>query len=143
MSEAAVDTHTSEEEEKSYTSPEEVLDNLFKRTGGRPVGVIKHFKSAYQGFQSKSLSHKLDLLKNVSASIAYFRGAEALQAAYTGKKADYNVIQQFGVCFDKLASSDSSDITIHIPARMLGTYSAALLLKPENAVSVTHVESST
>ena len=124
------------EEESNYSDdPDTLLQTLFTKRNGRPLNAFKHLRHAFPKFNAKPLTHKLDFLKNVSASIAYFRGAEALQSAFSGKKGSYASIQEFGICFDKLASSSSDDLTVRIPAKMLGSYSCAIIVKKESAVS--------
>lgn len=116
----------------------EIIPTIGQKKNGRPSKIWKQFKTAYPEFAAKPLTYKLDALKNLSSDIAYLRGAEIFEAAYSRKKADYATVQTFGICVDKLLKSDGSDdFTLKIPARMLGSYSAALVLRPtEKALSL-------
>lgn len=74
--------------------------------------------------------------------LAYVLPRKALRLALTATKKEMGQVQQIvtaaAIAKDKRFPNDDSSITVKIPARMLGSYSAALILRPiEKASSLT------
>ena len=117
-------------------NPDQVLQSLFEKRTGRPYSAWKNLRACFNEFTQKPLSGQTETLKQIASGIAYLRGAEALEAAFRRKKADYPLIQQFGVCFDKLVGTGENELTVKIPAKLLGSFSAAIVIRssPQSAL---------
>ena len=71
--------------------------------------------------------------------LAYVLPRKALRLALTGTKKESGQIQQLvtaaAIAKDKRFPSSDESFTVKIPAKMLGSYSCAIILKKESAVS--------
>ena len=117
-------------EETTSTDPDLLLKTLFIPKPGRPLSAWKNLKASFPHFAAKSLTQQGETLKKMAAGIAYLKGAEALESSFQRKKVDPALFTAFGICFDKVNASSSDDLLVKIPARLLGSYSTAIVIRP-------------
>ena len=71
--------------------------------------------------------------------LAYVLPTRALRLALTATKKEMGQLQQIvtaaAIAKDKRFPSSDESLTIRIPARMLGSYSCAIIVKKESAIS--------
>src|SRR5438132_9471402 len=120
----------------SLTDPDQVLKRLFEKTNGRPMTAWNHLCKVFPGFTAKPLSSQVETLKKIAACVAYFRGAQMLDSARRRAKASFASANTFGIGFDKVNDSASSELSIRIPARLLGGFQAAISVKSESEKSI-------
>lgn len=98
-------------------------------------------------FHRKPLDEQRIKVDEIWSDLAYVLPKRALRTALTATKKEAGQVQQFvtaaAIAKDKRFPASDDALTIRIPAKMLSSYSCAIVLKPtlahENAQSVTHV----
>ena len=128
---ATLDLHESLGEES-----EEVLSK-------NPSGVSKT-QILLEEFLTKPFEEQKKDVDQKWLELAFALPTRALRLALTATKKEMGQVQQIvtaaAIAKDKRFPASDDSLTVKIPARMLGNYSCAIILKPiENAQSVEHV----
>ena len=102
--------------------------------GGKPKLQLEFEKFLDQPFE--------DQRKDVDQTwleLAYVLPRKALRLALTAEKREMGQVQQIvtaaAIAKDKRFPSSDDALTVRIPAKMIGSYSCAIILKKESAVS--------
>lgn len=92
-----------------------------------------------EGFHTQPLDEQRRKVDDIWSDLAYVLPKRALRTALTATKKEAGQVQQFvtaaAIAKDKRFPSSDESLTVKIPAKMLGSYSCAIILKKESAVS--------
>ena len=90
-------------------------------------------------FHLKSIDEQRLKVEEIWSDLAYVLPKRALRTALTATKKEAGQVQQFvtaaAIAKDKRFPASDDALTVRIPAKMLGSYSCAIILKKESAVS--------
>ena len=120
------------------TTPERP-DTRFKAGNpGNPGGKLK-VQTEFDTFLEQPFDEQRKTVDQSWLELAYVLPRKALRIALTGTKRDSGQIQQMvtaaAIAKDKRFPSSDESLTVKIPAKMLGSYSCAIILKKESAIS--------
>ena len=93
----------------------------------------------FSEFLDQSFEEQRKTVDQTWLELAYVLPRKALRLALTAEKREMGQVQQIvtaaAIAKDKRFPASDDALTVRIPAKMLGSYSCAIILKKESAVS--------
>lgn len=93
----------------------------------------------FDEFLTQSFDDQRKTVDQSWLELAYVLPRKALRLALTATKKEAGQVQQFvtaaAIAKDKRFPASDDSLTVKIPAKMLGNYSCAIILKKESAIS--------